>query len=156
MLGIPAVLWKLRSQCFAEAYLPQLSDTSWNIEDSFPESVQVGDTTPGALIAFVGATCQAAVCPSILQRKPVPGGLIPRSASQNGHLLLSSPFWLFQGIFTGYFSWVFTKIIFQIEFSILFIFMCLMSRCCYVYFLLYLQYFLNSHLLQLLTTRSTA
>lgn len=37
MLRIPAVVRNLRSRCFTEAYLPQLSDTSWNTEDSFPE-----------------------------------------------------------------------------------------------------------------------
>lgn len=40
--------------------------------------MQGGNTNPGALVAFVGAaTCQAAVSPSVLQRKPVPGVLIP-------------------------------------------------------------------------------
>lgn len=37
MVRIPAVLWNLRSWCFTEAYLPQLSNTSWNTEDNFPD-----------------------------------------------------------------------------------------------------------------------
>lgn len=36
------------------------------------KSVQGGNTTPGTLVAFVAA----AVCPSILQRKALPGVLI--------------------------------------------------------------------------------
>lgn len=44
--------------------------------------MQGGNATPGSPIAFVGAvTYQAAVSPSISQGKPVPGVLIPRSAS---------------------------------------------------------------------------
>lgn len=40
--------------------------------------MQGGNTTPGAPVAFVGATaCQAAVGPSILRRKAVPGVPIP-------------------------------------------------------------------------------
>ena len=44
--------------------------------------MQGRNTTPGALVAFVGAaTYQAALSPSISQGKPVPGVLIPRFVS---------------------------------------------------------------------------